>query len=157
MKFSLCALALGSLLVASVASAEDVQKVPALLAKQEVQFSYTGFRSAYSCDYAESQTEQILEDFGAEGVKVRCTGGLETGSNMLSVYAEFTSLRETTSQKSVRLATLTPVILKFDESCDFNETIVKNVLKGFEVYDQNIDSSCFDWQGRLAVEAVVLK
>jgi hypothetical protein len=131
--------------------------VPARFEKQKLSFSFSGFRSAYSCSYAENQTEKILKTLGAENLSVRCSGGLEDRSNTVFIRAQFMSLRETTIEKSTRAASPVQLKLKFDESCDLHETIIRQALKKFEVYAEDNDSSCNNWQGKVKYTAIVLK
>jgi hypothetical protein len=146
----------GALFVSVSGYAAD-EVVPARLEKQKLSFSYSGFRSAYSCSYVESQTEKVLKALGAQNVSVRCSGGLEDRSETVFIRAQFSSVRETTADKSTRTASPTPVTFKFDESCDLHVRIIRSALKKFEVYAEDNDSSCYNWQGRVNYGVVVLK
>jgi len=139
------------------AHAEDVTQVPALQAKQKVQFSHSGFRSSYSCSYVEGQTKKILKALGAQEIKVRCSGGLESRSETVFIRAQFLALHETTEEKSTQVATILPVKLKFKESCSLHKTIVDQLLKKFEVYTHKEFNNCYDWQGRVEYDLTVLK
>lgn len=153
-RLSLCMIV--ALFGAAVGHATD-EVVPARLEKQKLSFSYSGFRSAYSCSYVENQTKKILKGLGAQNVSVRCSGGIEDRSETVFVRAQFSSIRETTADKSTRTASPTPVTFKFDESCDLHERIIRYSLKKFEVYAEDNDSSCYNWQGRVNYSVVVLK
>jgi hypothetical protein len=151
-----------SAMFSGVAFAEDDQRdiaqdhLPVLLSSEEIRFSYSSARSAYHCDYVRAETMAILRNLGALDIEVRCSGGLPY-SEFNHVTAKFVSLRETTSQKSTRTATLMPVILKFRESCDLHDRIMRSLLEGFDLYEYKKSGSCADSRGRLQYEMKVLK
>lgn len=130
------------------AAAETVTWTP-----QTAKVSYTNMRAFYSCDYAESQTEHYLELLGARDIKVRCTGGLPDFQSV-NLTAEF--LAPVISTDGVE-AEWQAVTLKARESCDFNETIAKRVMKYFPTRANEAQSSCWASEGSFSSTLEVLK
>lgn len=99
-----------------------------------VNFTYfgneNGRESFYACDYAEGQTEMVLELLGATDIDVRCSGGIQSGGwsmQPVSVRAKY-ELPEVTGTG------VETVILKGDTwnpACGLNVRIIKEVLKTF--------------------------
>lgn len=104
-------------------------------AKEQVSFSYSGLegwgRTYYACDYVEAQTEKVLEMFGATGIDVRCTGGIDLGRfpGPVSVKASFDapvlSGRDVAEVVKYRGDVWNP-------GCGLNVTIVKSLLPKFK-------------------------
>lgn len=100
-------------------------------AAESVSFSYSGYeawgRTYYSCDYVETQTEEVLEVFGATNVRVSCFGGVEYGRmSPVSVTATF--------ELPVLVGAVERTTIKGDKwnpSCGINVAIVKNLLPAF--------------------------
>ncbi len=108
-------------------------------------------RTYYSCDFAESQTEKILEKIGAQDIKVRCSGGLPYYS-YVDVRADFTVATNDDDDATYNL-----VEIKTDDSCDLNERILDEAFATFSTLNLNSSGVCWDSQGRLKYTAEVLK
>lgn len=98
---------------------------------ESVSFSYSGMetwgQSFYSCDYVQTQTEHVLEIFGATDVHVNCFGGVEFGRmSPVSVNATFELpiLNGAVERLSIKGDRWTP-------SCGVNVAIIKNLLPVF--------------------------
>ncbi len=119
----------------------------ATFAKENVSFSYFGNEGGrqtyYACDYVEYQTEYYLELFGATGIEVYCTGGIQPWGGMqpVSIRAKFNlPVIAGNSTESVEVTGDT-----WNPACGVNVTIVKNLLPKFsnvEVVKKN-DSCAF--------------
>ncbi|MES3037320.1 MAG: hypothetical protein V4736_05375 [Bdellovibrionota bacterium] len=121
--------------------------------EKDIHVSYSSFHSYYSCDYAEQQTEKILNVMGAQGMKVTCSGGLP--------YNEFVSVRARFQSAIATIGTTednwSGVKFKVNEACDFNESIARQLAKHFTTRNVKVSSSCWDSQGSFKLTAEVLK
>lgn len=107
---------------------------------KSVSFSYSSNRAYYSCNYFENQGEKLLKKLGADSVSTRCQGGLPdqwfvSGSYFFRMPAS-TGAVETVS-------------LRVNESCDFNEKLIKKLLTAFDVVSVSKKGGCFDASGSL--------
>ena len=113
----------------------------------KLDFWYASATSFYSCDYAEAQTKSYLQKLGAHGVQVSCNGGLPDFDS-LTVTAEFTP---------GSAGQWTAVQLESNESCDFNERLIRELLSKFTTRNVNVSSTCWDSQGRVSATLDVLE
>jgi len=131
----------------------DVKKTPVQYETQKMDFHFYSHRSFYSCHYAEKQTDLVLTALGAQNIKIQCRGGLPHFEHV-DVKAEFDSAQPASS--SEQKGEYVFVELRFDESCQFNKELVKEILPHFEVDVQKHWGSCWYSKGRFAYELEVL-
>ncbi|MES2856997.1 MAG: hypothetical protein V4692_14105 [Bdellovibrionota bacterium] len=142
-------LALVSILISGqVAQAETVTWSP-----KTAKFSYSNTRAYYGCEYAQAQVKHYMNLIGARDVEVDCSGGLPD-FNSLNLEVNFLAAVVTSDGVD---AEWTPVVLKSRESCEFNETIVRNLLKHFATRDNDTQSSCWNSEGSFTYEFETLK
>lgn len=114
--------------------------------EQTFSFHYNNQNAYYSCDYAEAQVVKVLTALGAENISTNCHGGLDYYQLWpVSVKAVYTL-----TAKGERT-----VVLKGNESCDFNVSLIKNALKNFDHEVVKAQSSCWDASGRYHFEVIV--
>jgi hypothetical protein len=141
--------------VAAQAKAEG-QRVPAALTPQKVSYTWMGADAAYSCDFAQREVEKTLLALGARDVVTRCIGGLPDNA-FPTVDAKFISIRRATDDKATMQAQVSPVTIKFDNSCEFHEELIRSVLEKFEVFSKHASSSCWHSEGSVRYDVTVLK
>ncbi|MCB0351274.1 MAG: hypothetical protein KDD38_08835, partial [Bdellovibrionales bacterium] len=86
---------------------------------------------------------------------VRCTGGLPY-DRASYVDAQFISIRQTTSEKSTRKAKMMPVSVNFSKSCDLHRVMMREVIKGFDIYDYAEGGNCSPSRGNATFQFVTL-
>jgi hypothetical protein len=133
-----------------------LKQVHAALQPTKVTFSYSGFRSFYSCDFAERETKLMLTKLGAVDIKVRCSGGLPYQSS-LWVDSTFATIHEVPTDKSDKFAEITDVGLDYRDSCDFHKTIFDGVISKFQVYAKKVSESCWYSEGQFRAKVSTLK
>lgn len=147
--FFLSAVFLSTILITTIwrpdlaSAAKDDEKIllPAYVQEQQISFTYRGGREAYHCDFIRAETTAILRQIGAMDIEVFCRGGLPYDRNNF-VETRFTSVRQTTTEKSTRMGTITPVGLNFISSCDLHRVIIESVLLGFDTFELESSGTC---------------
>lgn len=137
--------------ISSRADDDDKILLPAYLVEQEISFEFYSNRSSYHCDFIRAETIAMLRHLGATDIDVECEGGLPyRGRN--EITARFISVRQTTNDKSTRMATMTPVMFNFSTSCDLHDVLVQNILTGFDTFDYVAEGSCRGSRGALSYQ-----
>ena len=134
------------------AQAEDV---PARWETVTQKFSFSSFNSYYHCDYVERQAEEALEALGAQDINVRCRGGLPN-FDINWITAEYSVLQTADADKATTVGQVRSRNLRFRESCDLNDRMMKKFLSEFEVYEQRRTGSCHDSRGRIKYDVQLL-
>ena len=140
---------------------------------QQMNFSYSGFTTLYSCDGIEDKVRQILLTFGArKDLTVRATGcseGSTRPSRFAWVRAEFNSLTPAADPAAaaavksawvkVQIAPNRPNFMGAGE-CELVEQMKEMLQKGFQLRNADYRTSCVPHQISMAdysVTAEVLK
>ena len=148
----------GALLL--ISSSVMAMRVPAVWTAKHATVDYIGHNSYYSCDYMERVVKQDLQKLGARQVTTTCTGGVPY-SPFVEVWARFwsaTSATSATNGGTVEPADFTYTEFQsWNDSCDANREVIRQLLPYFEAQGVSDKSSCWDSQGTLKYSASVLK
>ncbi|MEZ4873214.1 MAG: hypothetical protein R2827_13425 [Bdellovibrionales bacterium] len=108
----------------------------------EINYSFSSFRSAYSCHYAETQFQEYVEALGGEIESIRCSGGIPYDDHFVAIRAQVRvpQVNENTRWVSVEL--------EGDEACKFNDNMIQELLNHFATRNLEHRSSCWHSQGR---------
>lgn len=168
------AAALAALFVGgSVQAAAPEEQQVAVWTPKELNFTYHGFTTKYSCEGLRDRVKAILLELGArKDLKVYssgCTGGAGTPDAFPGVRARLNVLQPATESFTGELveAHWQPVELKGDSSavsrvgdCELIEQVQKQILPLFPARNAELNSNCIPHQpspGVTRLKAEVLK
>lgn len=122
----------------------------------EVDISYSSFRSAYSCDFVERVTEDLIKKLGGiEASTIRCQGGLPD-FNFIHLKVGFDRLMAV--KDGDREACEEDVSVRYsNDSCDLRETVIEALSEHFDVSSLEKRGACRDSQGRINYRFSLLK
>ncbi|MES2769172.1 MAG: hypothetical protein V4596_08505 [Bdellovibrionota bacterium] len=114
--------------------------------QKSVSFDYNNTKAYYSCSYAEAQMAKVLTAIGATEVSTDCSGGIDNDQLWpVSVDANF----------SHDLQGGKAVVLKGNESCDFNVKLIKAVLSTVDHEVVKAQDNCWDADGSFKYEVYI--